>query len=192
MNNEEDDTSLVLTQRTEESEESDSSEDSDEYIYTEVEIFEDTLKKICNNIHKKIGSCLLENIYQNVLYMELSKHFRNYDIKFEEKIPITYESFILTYKSLDLIIYKKNNNIPFIILELKSVDKSKLDISQLCNYMKITKCELGYLVNFERNSEHPTDFCKSVEVTNLMGTCSYKKVVENNVTISKFKKIKDF
>jgi GxxExxY protein len=99
----------------------------------------------CFKIHRNLGPGLFESVYEQILAYELSAK----DLKFERQkaIPLNYSDikFNVGFR-LDFIIEN------LVILELKSVE-SILPVhkKQLLTYLKITKCRLGFIINF--NSE---------------------------------------
>lgn len=93
-------------------------------------------------IHKKIGPGLLESAYEACLYYEL----RNHGLKVERQksLPLIYEDVQLdcSYR-IDLLIEGK------LLIELKSVnDLHDVHMAQVLTYLKLSKCKLGLLVNF--------------------------------------------
>lgn len=94
-------------------------------------------------IHTCIGPGLLESAYQNCLAHELEKSGLN--VLEEVDLPLRYKEIKLEsgYR-VDLLVNKK------VIVEVKTVD-SLLGIhkAQLLTYLKLSKCKLGYLLNFK-------------------------------------------
>ena len=94
-------------------------------------------------IHTGIGPGLLESAYQNCLAHELEKSGLN--VLEEVDLPLRYKEIKLEsgYR-VDLLVNKK------VIVEVKTVD-SLLGIhkAQLLTYLKLSKCKLGYLLNFK-------------------------------------------
>jgi len=100
-------------------------------------VFEASLK-----IHKDLGPGLLESAYEGCLFYELSK----YDLFIERQkaLPLIYEEVKLDagYR-IDLLIENK------LIIEIKSVDNlNDLHLAQILTYLKLSKCKLGLLINF--------------------------------------------
>ena len=98
--------------------------------------------KAATEIHRKLGSGLLENVYEVVLARELKKQ----GLKADRQVPI-----LIKYEGLqfeegfraDIIVESK------VILELKSVEAiSNAHKKQLLTYLKLTGMKLGYLLNF--------------------------------------------
>ena len=94
-------------------------------------------------IHTGIGPGLLESAYQKCLAHELEKSGLN--VLEEVDLPLRYKEIKLEsgYR-VDLLVNKR------VIVEVKTVD-SLLGIhkAQLLTYLKLSKCKLGYLLNFK-------------------------------------------
>lgn len=95
-----------------------------------------------HEVHQELGPGLLENVYQEGLMLELQ----------ERHIPFSRElSFHPTYhgKAMQTVYRLDFLCKGDIIIELKAVDKLTHDNrSQLFNYMRLVKCQVGILVNF--------------------------------------------
>ena len=94
------------------------------------------------DIHKQLGPGLLESTYQNCLALELTQAGISFEK--EKKIDIVYKGSIIesAFKA-DFIIDNK------IIIELKSVQAlSDVHIAQILTYMKLSKLQIGLLINF--------------------------------------------
>lgn len=96
----------------------------------------------CFQIHKQLGPGLLESVYEEILYYELTKLGLN--IERQKAIPVYWDSKKLEIGfRADLIVEKK------VIIELKSVDQlNNVFFKQLLTYLKITGLKLGLLINF--------------------------------------------
>ncbi len=93
-------------------------------------------------VHKHWGPGLYEEIYENSVCVEL----RLREINFENQLSLP-----LIYKGervgndlrLDLVVQKK------VVVELKAVAQLEaIHEAQLLTYMKLTKCRVGLLINF--------------------------------------------
>ena len=92
-------------------------------------------------VHREIGPGLLEIPYHNALYLNLSR--KGVDVKYEFPLPVFYKGDQVGEYFADLLINNK------IIIEVKSVICfTGIHISQVLNYLHISKCRLGFLVNF--------------------------------------------
>ncbi len=94
-------------------------------------------------IHKKIGSGLFENVYEECMFYELTKS--GFLVERQKLLPIIYEDLkIENAFRLDMIIENK------VILEIKTVDYiSPVHKAQLLTYLKMANCKLGMLLNFQ-------------------------------------------
>ena len=107
---------------------------------------ENELSKIivdkCLKIHKALGPGLLESVYEEILFYELTKN----KLKCQKQvaIPIIYENIKMDLGfRADLIVGNK------VILELKSVENLlPVHKKQLLTYLKVTNLKLGLLINF--------------------------------------------
>jgi GxxExxY protein len=93
-------------------------------------------------VHKALGPGLLESAYQYCHAYELKK--RGWDVETEVKLPLIYED-----QKID-VGYKIDTFInQLVIVENKSVE-SLLSVheAQLLTYMKLTRCKLGFLLNW--------------------------------------------
>lgn len=94
------------------------------------------------NIHKTLGPGLLESAYEECLFYELSK--KGLIVEKQKVLPLVYEEVKLDagYR-LDLMIEGK------LIVEIKSVENlNNLHMAQILTYLKLSKCRLGLLMNF--------------------------------------------
>ena len=93
-------------------------------------------------VHKALGPGLLESAYQYCHAYELKK--RGWDVQTEIKPPLIYED-----RKID-VRYKIDTFInELVIVENKAVE-SLLPVheAQLLTYMKLTRCKLGFLLNW--------------------------------------------
>ena len=94
------------------------------------------------NLHKKLGSGLLESVYEPILMKLLAK--KGLSVQRQVSIPIEFEGehFDEGFR-IDLFIEGK------VIIELKSVEKiMPAHKKQLLTYLKLTNTKLGYILNF--------------------------------------------
>ena len=93
-------------------------------------------------VHKHWGPGLHEDIYERSLCREL--RIRNVAFKSQLKLPLTYKGEIICEDlRLDLIVDSK------VVVELKAVKELEpIHEAQLLTYMKLTKCRVGLLINF--------------------------------------------
>lgn len=93
-------------------------------------------------VHINLGPGLLESAYEECLYYELCKY--NLKIEKQKALPLVYEDVKLDagYR-IDLLIENK------LVLEIKSVEAlNDLHMAQILTYLKLSKCKLGLLINF--------------------------------------------
>ena len=94
------------------------------------------------NLHKKLGSGLLENVYEVVLTKLLAQ--KGLYVQRQVSIPINFdgEHFDEGFR-VDIFVEGK------VIVELKSVEKI-IDAhkKQLLTYIKLANVKLGYILNF--------------------------------------------
>lgn len=104
-------------------------------------------------VYNELGPGLLESIYEAALIKELRQN--GFEVKNQVQVPVHYKGeFICSDLRLDLIIDNR------LILELKSVvEYRKLFGKQLLTYLRLTNCEMGYVINFNtdylRDSIYP-------------------------------------
>ena len=93
-------------------------------------------------IHRELGPGFLESVYQAALAYELQKS--GIDFEKEKTLPVKYGD----------IIIKKGFRCDFLIdeqlvVECKTVNNlTKIDYAQLLNYLKVSKLQVGLLMNF--------------------------------------------
>ena len=94
------------------------------------------------NLHKELGSGLLESVYETVLLKLLTK--KGLHVLRQVSVPIEYEGeYINEGFRVDLFVQGK------VIIELKSVEKITLaHKKQLLTYLRLTKTKLGFILNF--------------------------------------------
>jgi GxxExxY protein len=93
-------------------------------------------------VHRELGPGLLESAYEECLYYELKTIGLNVDK--QRILPVVYKAVNLDcgYR-LDLIVENR------VIVEVKSVaDLDDIHLAQVMTYLKLSKCKLGLLINF--------------------------------------------
>lgn len=97
-------------------------------------------------VHNNLGKGFLEIVYKDALEFE----FKCSKIPFEreKEYEVNYKGIILPHKFYaDFVVYDK------IILEIKSISEiANEHIAQTLNYLKVSGCNLGLLVNFGKLS----------------------------------------
>jgi len=93
-------------------------------------------------VHKNMGSGLLESVYQQCMIEELSN--RNINFVSEFKVPVVYKG-----KELDIEFRCDLFVEDCLIVELKSVSEIKpIHDAQVLNYMNLLKVPKGIIINF--------------------------------------------
>lgn len=93
-------------------------------------------------VHKYWGPGLYEEIYERSLCREL--RMRNLDFESQTPLPLIYkEERVGEDLRLDLIVQGK------VVVEMKSIKELEpIHEAQLLTYMKLSKCRVGLLINF--------------------------------------------
>ena len=93
-------------------------------------------------VHQVLGAGLLEGMYEAALFHEL--RLRGIAVQRQLEVPVFYKGVSLTQAlRLDLLVEDA------IVVELKSVEVVlPVHKAQLLSYLRLTKCELGLLINF--------------------------------------------
>ena len=93
-------------------------------------------------VHKELGPGLLESIYEECLSKEIE--LRKIPFERQDSIPFSYKGEIISSDlRLDMVIDDQ------LILELKSCETLlPIHEAQLLTYLKLTKIEVGLLINF--------------------------------------------
>ena len=101
------------------------------------------------SVHSELGPGLLESVYEEALVRELTDN--GFEVHRQVPVPIIYKGRSLKNDlRLDIIVDGK------VIIEVKSVTEYKsLFEKQLYTYLRLTRCEIGYVINF--NVEHLRD-----------------------------------
>lgn len=100
----------------------------------------------CIEVHKVLGFGFLEGVYQEALEIEFNR--RGIPYEREKNLPIDDKGVVLKKQyNADFVCYKE------IIVELKAISSlTNEHMSQVLNYLKATKFELGYIFNFGERS----------------------------------------
>ena len=112
-------------------------------------------------VHRQIGCGFLESVYQEALAFELKSR----------GVPYTRElKFPVIYKGRELRCQYRPDFICFesVIVELQALGQlTKVEESQLINYLKVTGYEIGLLMNFGRRSLELRRFVLTNEAASL-------------------------
>lgn len=93
-------------------------------------------------VHKALGPGLLESAYEECLAFELNRV--ELQVERQKPLPLVYENTKLDvgYRA-DFLIEQK------LIVEVKSIEAlTDIHLAQVLTYLKIAKCKLGLLINF--------------------------------------------
>ncbi len=118
---------------------------------------EEIFKKILDcsfQVHSALGPGLLESAYTECLYYDLLS--AGLKVEKQKALPLVYKEVHLEagYR-IDLLVEE------CIVIEIKSVDAlADIHLAQILTYLKLSKCNLGLLVNF--NVQHMKDGIKRV------------------------------
>lgn len=117
---------------------------------TEIIYKEESFKIIglCMEAHNNLGKGFLEIVYKDALEYEFNKN--NLPYEREKEYAVNYKDIVLPHKFFaDFVIFDK------IILEVKGMAGiADEHIAQTLNYLKVSGCKLGLIVNFGELSLH--------------------------------------
>ncbi|TAE89436.1 MAG: GxxExxY protein [Bacteroidetes bacterium] len=93
-------------------------------------------------VHKNLGTGLLESVYEVCLYKELRQ--KNLYVQRQVVLPVKYKTELLDLDfRIDLLVAEE------IIIELKAVDIIlPVHEAQIITYLKLADKRLGFLINF--------------------------------------------
>ena len=106
----------------------------------------DSILKIYYEVYNELGYGFLEKVYQNAMYFELKS--QGFKVEAQKQIKVYYKSQMVGEYFADIIVED------LITLELKACE-CLMDghQAQLLNYLKVTKVEIGMLLNFGTEPE---------------------------------------
>ncbi len=93
-------------------------------------------------VHRALGPGLLESAHEACLEFELKE--RGLLVERQKELPVVYRGVLIDcgYR-LDLWVDRR------VIVEVKSIDElAPIHHAQLLSYLKLTKCSVGLLINF--------------------------------------------
>ncbi len=93
-------------------------------------------------VHRALGPGLLESVYEECLAYELMA--RGIHFERQKALPVQYKSIHLECGfRLDLLVEN------MVVVEIKAVEQlAPIHEAQIITYLKLTKCKLGLLLNF--------------------------------------------
>ncbi len=96
----------------------------------------------CYDIHVELGPGLLESVYEEILYFELTS--QGYKVERQKPIPVFWKEIKMDIGfRADLIVEDK------VVVELKSVELiAPVHPKKLLTYLRLTNLKLGLLINF--------------------------------------------
>ena len=108
----------------------------------DVNVVTETIIGAAIEVHKSLGPGLLESVYEECLFYELSLRKLNVDRQIELSVNYKEVKLDIGYR-LDFLVEDK------VVVELKAVDKLiSIHDAQLLTYMKLVNCSVGLLINF--------------------------------------------
>ena len=97
-------------------------------------------------VYNSLGTGFLEKVYENALLLELEK--RGLAVKQQTPIKVYYAGKVVGEYFADLVVENK------VLLELKAGETiDQAHISQLNNYLRATRLEVGLILNFGTKPE---------------------------------------
>jgi GxxExxY protein len=102
---------------------------------------------LCMSVHRELGHGFLESVYKDAIQFEFAE--AGIDYSREKEYCIGYKGVILSHRFYaDFVIGNE------LILEVKAVENGicTANIAQTINYLKVSGCKIGLIVNFGRKS----------------------------------------
>jgi GxxExxY protein len=102
---------------------------------------------ICMEVHRILGPGFSEIVYKDAI--EVESRLKTIPYSREIQYCVEYKEFILKHIfSPDFVMFEN------IILDAKATDAgiTNLFISKMINYLKVSKCKVGLIVNFGKES----------------------------------------
>ena len=103
----------------------------------------DLILGLAIEVHKILGPGFLEIVYKDALEYELNMH--DYLFYREREFNVPYKQIILKHKFFaDFVVFDK------VIVEIKAKQGgiAEDDLSQAINYLKVSGCKVGLILNF--------------------------------------------
>ena len=110
--------------------------------FTEINNITDNILKCAFKVHSELGPGLLESAYEECLYYEISQ--AGLEVEKQKALPLVYYEVKLDagYR-IDLLVENK------VVVEIKAVEAfTDVHIAQVLTYLKLSKCKIGLLLNF--------------------------------------------
>lgn len=101
---------------------------------------------ICMEVHRLLGKHLSEIVYKDALEYEFQLNSILYQR--EKEFPVVYKNRVLPHKFYaDFVVFES------IVLEIKCIRSLATEhYNQIINYLAISKCPIGLLINFGESS----------------------------------------
>ena len=102
--------------------------------------------KCAYKVHSALGPGLLESAYEECLFYELN--LQGVKVEKQKALPLVYQEVKLDvgYR-LDLLVDNR------VVVEIKSVESfNEVHMAQVLTYLKLSKCKIGLLINFNVKS----------------------------------------
>ena len=97
----------------------------------------------CFQVHQKLGTGLLEELYTEPLCIEFDR--KNIKYELEKQVPVYYDGQLLKRSCRFGMVIEDS-----IILELKAVEKIlPIHEAQILTYLKVANLKTGFLINFK-------------------------------------------
>ena len=111
-------------------------------------LYKETTEKILNasfEVHKALGAGFLESVYEEALAMEFD--LRSISFERQKKLDVYYKNRVVKSFYADYLVEG------CVLLELKAIRTyTENEIAQVLNYLKVSKIEVGLLLNFGASS----------------------------------------
>ena len=112
----------------------------------DINVLTSRILKCAYAVHTALGPGLLENAYEECLFYELKQE--GLKVERQKALPVVYKDIKLDagYR-VDLLVEN------MVVVELKSVEAlNDIYVAQVLTYLKLSKCEIGLLMNFNVKS----------------------------------------
>jgi GxxExxY protein len=92
-------------------------------------------------VHKQLGSGLLESVYESAMCIELSSAGLNFSR--QVGLPLYYKGSLISEHRPDLVVANR------VIVEIKSVERlDPIHTAQMLTYLRVTGLKTGLVLNF--------------------------------------------
>jgi GxxExxY protein len=108
----------------------------------EINEITEQILKCAYKVHTELGPGLLESAYEECLFYELKQS--GFVVEKQKALPLVYHEVKLDagYRIDLLVAYQ-------VVVEIKAIDSfTDVHIAQVLTYLKLSKCKIGLLINF--------------------------------------------